>query len=365
MNVERLALWLSTTSVGTNVERFEHRKTAIQDALQGQSRRSVILTARLCLGYEVGASELSRFRTPFAKRDPFFPQRDNANELQVLASLILSELWERFPTSDSAVLSSLIVWAGLSISTAPLVQTEIKEVLQGYLRQSSKDARRLQVIRPEEAHSPQEAIKSLRRLHRSLDSAAAALRKQTYEEGLNDLVEVVEALQKSHSAILQNQLIIQEESNVLWWQTKLRDSEAKASTVNEVAELALSLSSLHEILPPLSSAVHLLCSVVPSGLWDPAAPYALVGQIDRKDREELVQRYQRKDVETLCPVLGHVAASLEVGEGEDYLPLIRHRFRGEVGPLDARQFASLLFQELILLKSLSKELPGGGDAQVQ
>ncbi len=360
------AEWYRVVELEPKSELLENRWKAIEKIGKSINLITALDLVRVFRAKPTSKSGFSdEYRSAFQKTDSTFSMRGNELEMQVLAGANLAWCLDncKHRLADAVAFALLCVDCKGLCSATPV--PEIVQLAEAQLYRRSSELRaevvpapiKLNDFKVDFSLQPLEEPGQGGNLQNLWPHLKAALEKLCISaEKSVDLASAIQDLAKQLR-------LQQEESNILWWlfggfsrdlNSRMSDLDLRAACLvagKELADLVL------EFPGPFSAVAFLdrvLRGVEPN-LGESITIQEAVNLTDSKWRENLLNDRDISIVKDLCPIHLAIEKSLEVDEGEDWLPSFRKSSGFEatdkITPLD---LSMQIYQECLFVRATAE-----------
>lgn len=356
--------WYRAASVTPSPELLDARWKGVEQAAAALTRSSLTSLLRLyCTRPEAGFKAPEFLDTAFRNQDATFPNRDNIEELRVLAGAILRQSVESNSSASTAAALG-IVSSSFGSRRDTLTTLDHLRAAERFLATRGEATRDIKT-------SPQVNLAPMtKERYEQLMPAAVFAPNQTpsardplfntFAEQTTKLNQSFAELSSALWRIIQAQ---REELNILWWlQAKVsRDLEVPFSKLpRQQASIIfpMELADLTVFLPGPAA----IFGVVVAALMDTKSKSdgltvaEGVNSLPRNWREQRVANLQlNTDRATLCPVLFAMAKSLDTDGEAEWLPIYRKQCDVKIEqPVSHPDLAVQVYNESLFLRALSE-----------
>ncbi len=354
------AEWYRAVDIEPNHERLQNRWLGIESYCSRVIGCTEILNlVRLFLNLTISDDFKDNLIKAFFESDNAFPQKDNDNELSVLAGAILVHI------SDKNI-SKLKNFALLAIAAASFkrkaVVPSILTLLKSYLNDSMFNIRDVKSIDPVSIITPpvkglKDSLKAIEETKTWTPPDELAKQFSSYLTSINkSIIQINSEIDKS----LYLQRIYREDSQILWWlsggfSTDIHKPISELNNAESCIVAGKELADIVEILPGPYSAKAVLNKTF-SNLPEDSKEITFskaVNKTNKEWRQQILKKYEIEKTKDITPILAAIYESLRVEKAGEWLAA--HKQLTGISAKDTKlsidELAYQVYTECLLLKA--------------
>lgn len=359
MNKE-FAEWYRAVDIEPDHQRLQNRWQGIESYCSRDIGCPEILNlVRLFLNLTVSNDFKDNLIKAFFESDNAFPQKDNDNELSVLAGAIIVHISENN-------ISQLKTFALLAIAAASfkrkVVVPSILILLKTNLNDTMFAIRDVKSIDTVSISNPpikglRDSLKSVEETKNWIPPDEIAKQFSSYLMTINkSIVQINSAIDESLSL----QRIYREDSQILWWLSSeySKDMHKPINELNDAEScivMGKELADIVETLPGPYSAKAVLYKIF-SAFSEDSQEFTLskaINKTDKEWRQKTLKKYEIKKTKDVTPILAAIYESLRVEKADEWLPAYKQLtgISAKVTKISIVELAYQVYTECLLLKA--------------